>query len=69
MYVKYISDCYKYQQKQCPKVPFAKIDKVLYQMDKEKGFKVKYQKKVFGFQDEKVNSVVFVVIYFDSAIM
>lgn len=42
MYMKYISDCYKYQQKQCPEVSFAKIDKVLYQMDKEKGFKVKY---------------------------
>ena len=42
MYMKYISDCYQYQQKQCPEIPFAKIDKVLYQMDKEKGFKVKY---------------------------
>lgn len=42
MYMKYISDCYKYQQKQYPEVSFFKIDKVLYQMDKEKGFKVKY---------------------------
>ena len=42
MYMKYISDCYQYQQEQCPYVPFAKIDKILYQLDKEKGFKVKY---------------------------
>ena len=42
MYMKYIADCYKYQQKNCPEIPFAKIDKVLYQLDKEKGNKVKY---------------------------
>lgn len=42
LYVKYIGDCYQYQQKNCSEIPFAKIDKVLYQLDKEKGFKVKY---------------------------
>lgn len=42
IYVKYIADCYNYQQEHCPEIPFAKIDKVLYQLDKEKGFKVKY---------------------------
>ena len=65
MYMKYIRDCYEYQQKQCPEVPFAKIDKVLYQMDKEKGFKVKYQKKVSGFQDEKVYLIVLCCNYFN----
>ena len=42
LYLKYIVDCYQYQQEKCPEVPFAKIDKVLYQIDKEKGLKVKY---------------------------
>lgn len=42
IYLKYIEDCYRYQQKNCPEIPFAKIDKILYQLDKEKGFKVKY---------------------------
>ncbi|MBO5337248.1 MAG: hypothetical protein J6A94_09005 [Lachnospiraceae bacterium] len=42
LYLKYIADCYKYQQKNCPEIPFAKIDKVLYQLDKEKGNRVKY---------------------------
>ena len=42
IYVKYIADCYDYQQAKCPDIPYAKIDKVLYQLDKEKGYKVKY---------------------------
>ena len=42
LYLKYIVDCYHYQQERCPEIPFAKIDKVLYQIDKEKGLKVKY---------------------------
>ncbi|MBE5866908.1 MAG: hypothetical protein E7292_12020 [Lachnospiraceae bacterium] len=42
LYMKYIADCYHYRQERCPEIPFAKIDKVLYQLDKEKGFKVKY---------------------------
>lgn len=42
LYVKYIVDCYKYQQKNCPEIPYSKIDKLLYQMDKERGYKVKY---------------------------
>lgn len=42
IYMKYIADCHQYQQERCPEISFAKIDKVLYQLDKEKGFKVKY---------------------------
>ena len=42
LYVKYIADCYRYHQENCPEIPFAKMDKLLYQLDKEKGFKVKY---------------------------
>lgn len=42
LYFKYVEDCYIYQQRNCPEIPYAKIDKVLYQLDKEKGFKVKY---------------------------
>lgn len=42
LYLKYVEDCYIYQQRNCPEIPYAKIDKVLYQLDKEKGFKVKY---------------------------
>lgn len=42
LYIKYIGDCYTYQQNNCPEIPYAKIDKVLYQIDKEKGLKVKY---------------------------
>lgn len=42
LYVKYIEDCYRYQQEYCPEIPYAKIDKILYQLDKEKGFKVKH---------------------------
>ena len=42
VYMKYIADTYHYQQENCPDIPFAKIDKVLYQLDKEKGYKVVY---------------------------
>ena len=42
IYMNYIRDCYDYQQKNCPELSFSLIDKVLYQMDKEKGNKVKY---------------------------
>lgn len=42
LYLKYITDCYQYQQEKCPEIPFAKIDKVLYQLDKEKGNTVRY---------------------------
>ena len=42
MYMSYIADCYRYQQERCPEISFSKIDKILYQLDKEKGFKVKY---------------------------
>lgn len=42
IYTNYIVDCYQYQQERCPEISFSKIDKILYQLDKEKGFKVKY---------------------------
>lgn len=42
MYVKYMVDCIDYHQKNCPEIPFSKIDKLLYQIDKEKGYKVVY---------------------------
>lgn len=42
VYLQYVKDCYEYQQSNCPEVPFSYIDKVLYQIDKEKGNKVRY---------------------------
>ncbi len=42
IYVKYIIDCRNYHQKKCPQIPFSKVDKLLYQLDKEKGYKVVY---------------------------
>lgn len=42
IYVKYIEDTNKYQKENCPEIPFEKIDKILYQLDKEKGYKVIY---------------------------
>ena len=42
IYKKYIEDCYLYQQEKCPELSFSKIDKVLYQLDKDRGNKVKY---------------------------
>ena len=42
LYQNYISDCYQYQQSNCPDIPFSKIDKLLYQLDKEKGNRVRY---------------------------
>ena len=42
LYLKYIKDCWEYQQEKCPEIAFSKIDKVLYQLDKEKGNKVIY---------------------------
>lgn len=42
LYIKYIKDCREYQQERCPEIAFAQIDKVLYQLDKEKGNKVIY---------------------------
>lgn len=41
-YRNYIRDCHEYQQENCPEIAFSLIDKVLYQLDKEKGNKVKY---------------------------
>ena len=42
LYLKYIKDCWEYQQEKCPEIAFSQIDKVLYQIDKEKGNKVIY---------------------------
>lgn len=42
VYLSYIADACRYQKENCPEIPFEKIDKVLYQIDKEKGYKVKY---------------------------
>lgn len=42
LYLQYIKDCWKYQQENCPEIAFSQIDKVLYQLDKEKGNKVIY---------------------------
>lgn len=42
LYLQYIEDCRKYQQEMCPEIAFSQIDKVLYQLDKEKGNKVIY---------------------------
>jgi len=40
MYMKYIEDTWEYQREKCPEIPYEKIDKILYQLDKEKGNKV-----------------------------
>lgn len=42
IYMRYIRDCFLYQKTKCPEIPFSQIDKILYQIDKEKGNKVKY---------------------------
>jgi len=41
-YYKYINDCHEYNKKVCPEIAFTDIDKLLYQLDLEKGNKVKY---------------------------
>ena len=42
LYLKYIKDCWEYQQEKCPEIAFSQIDKILYRLDKEKGNKVIY---------------------------
>ena len=42
LYLDYIKKCYEYNNIMCPDIPFKSIDKILYQIDKEKGNKVKY---------------------------
>ena len=42
LYYKYISDCHEYNKNVCPEIAFTDIDKLLYQLDLEKGNKVKY---------------------------
>lgn len=41
-YLDYIERCYKYRNANFPDADFSDIDKLLYQLDKEKGNKVKY---------------------------
>jgi len=42
LYLSYIEKCYHYNISICPEIPFEYIDKILYQLDKEKGLQVKY---------------------------
>lgn len=42
LYFQYILDCHSYNQNICPNIKFDDVDKVLYQLDLEKGKKVKY---------------------------
>ena len=42
LYFKYILDCHSYNENTCPDIKFDDIDKVLYQLDLEKGNRVKY---------------------------
>ena len=42
MYYQYIKDCHQYNKKFCPEIEFENIDKILYQLDLEKGNKVNY---------------------------
>ena len=42
LYFQYILDCHTYNKNICPNIKFDDIDKVLYQLDLEKGNKVKY---------------------------
>lgn len=42
LYLAYIEKCYEFNVQQCPNILFEYVDKVLYQIDKEKGNKVKY---------------------------
>lgn len=42
LYMQYIKDCFAYKMKYCPDISFEYIDKILYQIDKEKGNTVKY---------------------------
>lgn len=42
IYYKYIFDCKKYWKENCKELNFSDIDKVLYQLDKDRGNKVRY---------------------------
>lgn len=42
LYKKYIKGCCEYNTTNCPDIPFEYIDKILYQLDKDKKNKVKY---------------------------
>ena len=40
LYWKYLTDCHSYNKKNCPEIEFYYLDKLLYQLDIEKGNKV-----------------------------
>jgi len=42
LYINYIGMCFQFNMQECPDIPFEFIDKILYQLDKEKGNAVKY---------------------------
>ncbi len=42
IYYKYIFDCKKYWKENCKELNFSDIDKVLYQLDKDRGNRVRY---------------------------
>lgn len=42
LYLDYIEKCELYRKEKCPEIEFQFIDKILYQLDKQKGLKVKY---------------------------
>jgi hypothetical protein len=42
LYYQYVKDCHTYNKNICPEIKFENVDKVLYQLDLEKGYKVKY---------------------------
>lgn len=42
IYLQYILDLCAYWEENCPELPFSQLDKVLYQLDKEKGNSVVY---------------------------
>jgi len=41
LYLDYNLRCYEYHLKECPDINFEYVDKILYQLDKEKGYNVK----------------------------
>ncbi|HBC99436.1 MAG TPA: hypothetical protein DC053_08880 [Lachnoclostridium sp.] len=42
LYINYIGMCFQFNMQECPDILFEFIDKILYQLDKEKGNAVKY---------------------------
>ena len=42
MYYEYVFKCHDYNAQICPEIKFEDIDKLLYQLDLEKGYKINY---------------------------